>query len=306
MNGVRSPLFYVGDKYKLMPQLSRLFPRNINNFYDVFAGGGSVSLNTPANKYFMNDLDDHVIKLHKYLLNSLKNLPRFLQHEYREINKYHLTRSSANIIPNNFDNIKSKYHKTYFSKINKRGYLKLRSDFNNDKSRLDLMYLLLVYVFNHMTRFNSAGQFNLPVGNVDWNNNVENALKVYSLFTKCYNVTTSNLDFYKFINSHVYIKNDFVYCDPPYLISSSEYNKMWGESDDRRLFKILDLITDKVHWGLSDLVHYKGRTNKGLLDWINENRYLVYNIESNYISRFDDTHKTGTKEIYVTNYRRSC
>lgn len=25
--GIRSPLFYVGDKYKLMPQLKELFPR---------------------------------------------------------------------------------------------------------------------------------------------------------------------------------------------------------------------------------------------------------------------------------------
>lgn len=46
---LRSPLFYVGDKYKLMPQLNKLFPTQIENFYDVFCGGGSVSINAKAN-----------------------------------------------------------------------------------------------------------------------------------------------------------------------------------------------------------------------------------------------------------------
>ena len=41
------------------------------------------------------------------------------------------------------------------------------------------LYLLLIYGFNHMIRFNRAGQFNLPVGNVDFNFNVEQALKDY-------------------------------------------------------------------------------------------------------------------------------
>lgn len=38
----RSPFFYVGDKYKLMPQLSKYFPDAINNLIEPFCGGGSV------------------------------------------------------------------------------------------------------------------------------------------------------------------------------------------------------------------------------------------------------------------------
>jgi len=30
----RSPLFYVGDKYKLMKQLAGLFPQEVDNFYE--------------------------------------------------------------------------------------------------------------------------------------------------------------------------------------------------------------------------------------------------------------------------------
>ncbi len=35
---IRSPFFYVGDKYKLMPQLKSLFPDDINNYIEPFVG----------------------------------------------------------------------------------------------------------------------------------------------------------------------------------------------------------------------------------------------------------------------------
>jgi len=37
-NPVRSPFFYVGDKYKLMPQLKNLFPDDIDNYIEPFVG----------------------------------------------------------------------------------------------------------------------------------------------------------------------------------------------------------------------------------------------------------------------------
>ena len=57
--------------------------------------------------------------------------------------------------------LRKKYVKTYYAHYNKEAYLKLRADFNNNHDLL-ILYLLLIYGFNHMIRFNSAGQFNLP------------------------------------------------------------------------------------------------------------------------------------------------
>ena len=54
---IRSPFFYVGDKYRLMPQLRSLFPRYISTYIEPFAGGGSSFLNTPAERYLVNDID---------------------------------------------------------------------------------------------------------------------------------------------------------------------------------------------------------------------------------------------------------
>ena len=71
---IRSPFFYVGDKYKLMPQISSLFPENINRLIEPFAGGGSVFLNTNAKKYLANDKNEYMVKLHKFLFSFKKFL----------------------------------------------------------------------------------------------------------------------------------------------------------------------------------------------------------------------------------------
>jgi len=59
----------------------------------------------------------------------------------------------------------------------------MRSDYNTDKNDFVKLYLLLIYGFNRIIRFNSSGDFNLPVGNVDFNQNVYNALSSYKVFT---------------------------------------------------------------------------------------------------------------------------
>lgn len=41
----RSPLFYVGDKYRLIREIKSHFPVDIAKFIEPFAGGGSVFLN---------------------------------------------------------------------------------------------------------------------------------------------------------------------------------------------------------------------------------------------------------------------
>ena len=41
-NVIRSPLFYTGDKYKLIPELKKHFPTDINKFVEPFVGGGAM------------------------------------------------------------------------------------------------------------------------------------------------------------------------------------------------------------------------------------------------------------------------
>jgi len=175
---IRSPLFYVGDKYKILNQILNIFPKNINSFYEPFIGGGSVFLNVDAKNYFLNDIDNYLVNIHKYLIKNSNNKDIFFKNLKEIIFKYGFSRSFLeDIVPKE---IKKKYLKTYYAKFNKDAYKKLKEDFNNsDKKSALHLYLLIIYGFNRMLRFNSEGKFNLPVGNVDLNKNVINSLNKY-------------------------------------------------------------------------------------------------------------------------------
>ena len=300
MNGkiVRSPFFYVGDKYRLMPQLRQLFPSHISTYIEPFAGGGSSFINTPAERYIVNDINFYVVELHKALSSFVRRPEELFQRLYDLIDRYGLSCSfKRSYVPSE---LKRKYVKTYYAHYNKEAYLQLRADFN-DSHDLLILYLLLIYGFNHMIRFNRAGQFNLPVGNVDFNKNVYDAICNYLNFMERNDVVFYNLDFAQFLDQVNLDEDAYIYFDQPYLISDSEYNKNWDESEERRLCKCLDELDKKgIRFGVTNLVSHKGASNNIFLEWAG--KYFIYDISSNYISFNDNTIKADSREVFVTNY----
>ena len=62
-----------------------------------------------------------------------------------------------------------------------------------------------------------------------------------------------------------------------------------------------DFLNEKnVYFGLSNMTDHKGNSNEILKKRMK--KYIVHEIESNYISRFDNTVKKNSREVYVTNY----
>lgn len=295
----RSPLFYVGDKYKLMEQLLKYFPVEVGTFFEPFTGGGTVFLNINAKKYVLNDLDKNLIKIHRLLVKSSKNPQLFYSEILRVISKYGLSRSYLrDIVP---QSLKKQWPKTYYARFNKVGYDKLRvrvnKNINNDPL---ILYILLIYGFNRMLRFNGGGKFNLPVGNVDFNKNVVRSLDMYFDFVRNKEITFNTFDFRKFIKLQQYKKNDFIYLDPPYLITGSEYNKYWHLEAELDLLKEIDWLDKKgVKFALSNVTHYKGKKNEVLIRWMK--KYSVHGIKSNYINYHNNKQK-DIREVLVTNY----
>lgn len=296
---IRSPLFYVGDKYKLLDQLKKYFPEKIENYYEPFVGGGSVFLNINAKKYYLNDIDKNLINIHKFLIYSSKDELKFFKNVERIIHQYNLSRSfKEDIIP---ASLKKKWKKTYFARYNKEGYDKLRVRVNKYiKNDPLILYLLLIYGFNRMLRFNGGGKFNLPVGNVDFNKNVVNALRSYFEFVRNKKLSFTARDFRNFFQKKNFTKRDFIYFDPPYLIAASEYNKLWNDNNESSLLEIIDNLSKKgVKFALSNVTHYNGLNNSKLLNWIK--KYNVHHIESNYIS-YHNNQRKKINEILVTNF----
>ncbi len=295
----RSPLFYVGDKYRLMDQLLNLFPSKINNFYEPFVGGGTVFLNVNANNYFLNDVEKNIISIHECLLSYAEEPNKFYDDTEKIIRKYKLSYSyKKDIVP---EGLKKRYKKTYYAKFNKKGYENLRKCVNGDTIKKPLaFYILVIYGFNRMMRFNQDGKFNLPVGNVDFNKNVANALADYFSFTAGKKIRFTSKDFRKTFEKNKYLKDDFIYLDPPYLIAASEYNKLWNEKLEASLLNLLDEMDKKrVKFALSNVTHYNGNRNDLLIKWMG--RYKVHDVNSNYIN-YHNNHNKNIREVLITNY----
>lgn len=295
---IRSPLFYTGDKYKLINELKKYFPAEINKFIEPFVGGGSVFLNVEAKEFYENDIDKNIISIHKYL-SSFSDSEKLLNILFSKIEEYKFTCSyKGKSVPHE---LKTKYVKTYFAKYNSEFYNKLKAKYNaSDRSDIADLYLLLIYGFNRMLRFNKQGEFNLPVGNVDFNNNAVEALINYVNLTNIKLIRWSNNDYKSFLAEQYLNENDFVYLDPPYLITASEYNKLWNQKDDDELFDLLDTYNEKrIRFALSNVVNYKGKENVKLLAWAK--KYNVHPIKSNYINYHDNTIKSFS-EVLITNY----
>lgn len=296
---VRSPLFYVGDKYKLMREIRSHFPKHIGRLIEPFVGGGSVFMNTNAPICIANDIDPYVIELHNWLCNYKDNSELLMNELTEMINHYELSFSLIREdVP---EDLRKAYPKTYFAKFNKSAYVALRQDFNNS-GKIDIcrLYLLLIYGFNRMLRFNGKGDFNLPVGNVDFNQNTKDAIENYLSVVRQRQISFSCSDFRSFLRGIDFLNDDLVYLDPPYLITFSEYNKLWNEETERDLLVLLDELNDRgVRFAISNVTHYKGRVNSIFSEWME--RYSVYPIKSNYISFNDNTIKKFN-EVLVTNY----
>lgn len=294
----RSPFFYVGDKFKLLPQLKKNFPDDINRFIEPFCGGGSVFLNVDANEYLLNDIDTYMIQLHEFLMSYSDDQENFWCELENYIKRYNLSATyMGRDVP---QDLRKEFVKTYFAKYNKEAYMNLRADFNSNKDNMMLLYMLLIYGFNRMLRFNRKGDFNLPVGNVDFNQNVVNALNTYFDYVKDKEIEFYNMDFQDFVNQIEPEADDFVYLDPPYLITFSEYNKLWDEDSEMRLIRFLDELNERgIRFAVSNVLWHRRRYNGTFNEWAQQ--YNIVRIQSNYISYHDNTEK-DSYEVLVKNY----
>ena len=193
---------------------------------------------------------------------------------------------------------------------NKSKYLELRKDYNNMKcnsTKKDLLFLtLIIYGFNNQIRFNSNGEFNMPVGKRDFNNSLRKNLK--NFITK---LKTKNIEFIKADFREVAIEttdNTLVYCDPPYFLGTASYNENggWTEQDEKDLLNYLTILdSNGIKFALSNVIEHKGEKNNILDAWIKKYNYKVHIIECNYNN--SNYHKQSgniikTTEVLVTNY----
>ncbi len=181
------------------------------------------------------------------------------------VNSYGLSCSAGeDRVPND---LKVKFVRTYFAEFMRSAFLKLREDYNNShRDDYLLLYILLIYGFNRMIRFNKSGKYILPVGNGDFNQNTIDALRNYFSLKASEETHWSALHFETFLNGLDLSDQDLIYLDAPYLITFSEYNKLWNAETEQRLLTILDLLSARnIRFAISNVTHYRGKINSVFL-----------------------------------------
>lgn len=208
--------------------------------------------------------------------------------------------------------IQSRIKEFELSQTNEEGYKKFREVYNQSKIELDL-FVLIAYSFNHQIRFNNSHQFNNPFGKnrSSFNKNMKNNLIQFITQIHNKNIIFNNQSFEDF-NFDNLDRDDFVYCDPPYLISTASYNdgkrgfKGWGEKEEVSLLTILNTLNKKdIKFALSNVLIHKGKENKLLKEWIEKHNYEIHYLDKNYSNSNYQTKirdKNATIEVLVTNY----
>lgn len=274
----KSPLNYIGNKYKLLPQLLPLFPKDIDIFVDLFCGGLDVSLNTTAKKKYCNDIEPHLIEFLKYCQSC----------------------TDGNDVHKQVLQIQDEYG---LSRTNREGYLALRHDYNENPSVIKF-YALISCSFNNQMRFNSEGHFNVPFGRRNYNPALQKRLPAFvERLTDEYIFTNQDFTDFNFSKCNL-TPSSFVYIDSPYLISTAWYteNSNWKHADDVRLMRVVDRLNDKgIKFGMSNVMRHKGTVNVDLERWAQ--RYTVYVMEKDYSNCFyNKTDKSETQEVFICNY----
>lgn len=299
---IKSPLNYTGGKYKLLSQIVPLFPKGIDTFVDLFCGGGDVAVNVDANRVIANDINENVCGLLSMFRDVDTNTMLNVMEE--TIAKYEL----SDVSKNGYDFYGCESNSGVGS-YNSPHYAKMREDFNNmkvkDQNYYQLLFAIIIYSFNNQIRFNKDGKFNMPVGKRDFNKNAKEKLCSFMEKIKQGSLIVTNNDF-RVLKPEKLKENDFVYCDPPYLITCASYNENngWTENDENDLLSMLDRLNDSgIRFALSNVLENKGKKNQLLIDW--SEKYNVHHLNKSYHNcnyHAKDKDATSTDEVLIINY----
>lgn len=279
----KAPFNYIGNKYRIIDKIQEYFPRRINTMVDLFCGGCDVVINTSANFRHANDINFFVVEICREIQNN--KIDFILSYIDETIRVWGLT------------------------KEDREAYIKFRDYYNVTRNPLDL-YVLICFSFNYQFRFNSSHEYNNPFGKnrSSFNNVMRRNLIEFK--RRIDDIIFTSMDFIDFDYS-ILQRGDFLYADPPYLISCGSYNdgkrgfRGWTQHDDYQLLDILKGLSERgILFALSNILEHKGERNDFLINWALNNGYFVHNIDFNYNNcNYHSRNKENrTQEVLITNY----
>ena len=277
---IHSPLNYPGGKYKLLSSILPLVPADCKRFVDLFAGGFNVGVNTSCRGVALNDRITDLVELYRYLY----------------------THTAEDVV----SRVKDSEKRFGINIKDPEPFLEMRAYYNWTKDPV-LFFTLICWSFNHQIRYNGSMEYNSSFGyhKGGFNTSIEKNLVLFMNKLHSMKLDFSTCDFREF----EFKEGDFVYLDPPYLLSVGVYNDGkrgfggWNLGMEKSMYSLLDSLNDRgIRFLLSNVTVHKGVENKYLLDW--SKGYKVHYIDSSYSNcsyQLKDR-ETKTVEVLVSNY----
>lgn len=253
---IKSPLNYSGSKDRLVPQIIKELPKHIDTFVDVMGGAFNVGSNIiTTNKVVYNEINSWVFDIVKWLLKE--NKKPIISDIEKTISNFKLDKGA------------------------KEEYLKLREAYNSSDSKTLYLYVLHMYAFQNMIRFNNSKKFNTPIGVAGYSDDIKSRIFGFKSKTK---VELLNKCYTKF-NWEIFPTDTVFYFDPPYFITSASYNdgkrglKGWnGDSEVELLSNITKIDSLGYKFILSNVLHHRNKSNHLLIEWIEEHNFKVIDV----------------------------
>ncbi|QHJ78924.1 MAG: hypothetical protein [Caudoviricetes sp.] len=192
-----------------------------------------------------------------------------------------------------YDDLLSLKDELNLTATNKQAYLDARELYNKTK-RSDILFLLIQHSFSNMLRY-SAGKFNVSFGYRTFTRNT---------FKRWNNFQSKDIQFENKHYEDLEIKNgDFIYCDPPYLITDAAYNAHWSEAEEQKLLSWLDSLHKRgIKFCVSNVLEHQGKTNEILTRW--SSNYQIVELSKKYVFNHHHTSNKDmtTREVLIKNY----
>ena len=226
---------WVGGKKRLLNTIKFLMPKEYNDYYEIFLGGGCLLLNLqPTCSYSIEKnvniykIYDNIKKFSEEIIEMLKNIEK----DYLDIQ----------------EEDKDKRKKFYFEK--REEYNNLSYDTNEFSiKKTTLLLFLNKTCFNAVFRENRKGKYNVPFGNgKNCKICCEDRIRNLHKFLNKEETHLFNDDFEK---CKEYIKKgDFIYIDPPYYpLNSNSFTNYdasgFNKEDHDRLIDLIKELDEK-------------------------------------------------------------
>lgn len=260
---------WTGSKRSQSEQILSYFPNEIENYYELFLGGGSIFLSLLSSDvnvktYHLNDLNKNLISLWNQILTDSDRLLIEYKKLWTEFN-------SSDI----------QYRKVFYNRI--------RTEFNNTGDSFLFLFLNRT-CYNGMIRYNKEGKFNSPchftrTGIIP--DALDKEFKLFRAKVENINVVLYNESYDRFDN---FGENDLCFLDPPYQDTKGLY---FDNFDNDKFLRWLGNVNCKY------LLSYDGRNDENVQITGATHRYLDSGNSS--FSRLKNRKDVQVKESLWTN-----